>query len=1176
MNPIDTDILIHQNPNSKSETTPSYVWKNPRTKEVIVGIKALASIGIAPPPIGSIMRLMGQKTPVRLTDEDVTPEKLASYILREMKRQIEEDVARFSDEDTVYVVDRAIVTIPAYFDLPRIEATRKAGEMAGLEVLELLHEPTASACYHCWKHNIQNGIFLVYDLGGGTFDVTVLRCTAGAFEVLAINGNIWLGGDNLDAALADVLLQRLKGEGYSLDLDLKNSEADRLRFDKLRFLAEGVKKALSSAGEYLLCDTASMQDKDGQVVAISTSFDRVEFEALIKPIVNQTIPICFDALEQAERQAGVKLSDIDEIILVGGPTHIPLVREIVRQNLCSPISVNQAEVADPRAMQPRAKCTEPLFEKVDTIVALGAAIRASATGGLIFYTPDKSVRLSFKGMGITNSKETYLGGKVEARVDPVSPYGSDTSFLGGTVRLSIPSMNFKEDTELQESGVFHFRQIPLQQSVENTLQFEVLDKRGNLRATFTRQVMQTQDVVGPTFSAGTAKLPKPIFLEVTREGKPYLKEIVPELASLPYNANFTITHPGDTELLRLPLYQAKRKIGELDVVVPVSLQKGVPIDFSISVDAQAFITVKGQVGDQVFEAVVNQPPDREIPSDEAIGALDASFSEVLPYLAAGKRAVFEAKYATAKSNFEDAVRSGEKERAVTCFEDMEAIVAEYGQSSGPLQPPKDSFDKTVQTCYRLNEYVKQEAVSHGVEYSQEQIAKAIDAQRSQGEAAFEANDQDGYSEAISMLQNIQEYIKEEGRKFIKVPTETPREKAARYVRQLNEDALEVRQVAVARKNPPFIDEIDAITRKLPQLKIKIAVNPEAVIEEASTILQHLAEIKDEAFETLNNSCSQLESLAANDGPRFLGEYANRRSRVESPQRNFAETNNYSHDYSVVKTSEVPGSIIDKVHFSVTSPSQVRQNTSFVVDIWAHLEKQRDEIIRRAQEALPSTQICVKSKGPVNVVRGTVLTIRLKIDGLIVENYEDTILWVNEIGNANFNVNVPKGTSKGSKTGIATIHANGFQIARIYFTIQVGEETSQTNIIPAQEQQHRKAFASYATADRDQVLACIQGIQKVAPQLEVFMDILSLRSGQYWERELWKIIPSNDVFYLFWSHNASESQWVEKEWRCALETRGLDFIDPVPLETPEEVPPPPELASKHFNDWVLAYKRRQQQ
>ena len=94
--------------------------------------------------------------------------------------------------------------------------------------------------------------------------------------------------------------------------------------------------------------------------------------------------------------------------------------------------------------------------------------------------------------------------------------------------------------------------------------------------------------------------------------------------------------------------------------------------------------------------------------------------------------------------------------------------------------------------------------------------------------------------------------------------------------------------------------------------------------------------------------------------------------------------------------------------------------------------------------------------------------------------------------------------------------------------------------------------------------------KMAPQLDIFLDVDSLRSGRKWEQELWKVIPSSDVFYLFWSDNARRSEWVEKEWRCALNTRGIDFIDPFPLASPEKVPPPPELASKHFNDKWLAF------
>jgi hypothetical protein len=261
---------------------------------------------------------------------------------------------------------------------------------------------------------------------------------------------------------------------------------------------------------------------------------------------------------------------------------------------------------------------------------------------------------------------------------------------------------------------------------------------------------------------------------------------------------------------------------------------------------------------------------------------------------------------------------------------------------------------------------------------------------------------------------------------------------------------------------------------------------------------------------------------------------------------------------------------------------VLPGSSFVINVWAHLERQRKAVIQRAQEAIEGGEIRITSKGPVQVARGTILSVRLKLEELIVENPEDTILWDGDIGNAPFSVMVPKDAKKGPRRGLATIHIEGLQIARIYFDIHVGRKplryvgrkVPSVDRIPTREERHRRAFASYASADRDEVLPRIQGIQKGAPGLEVFVDVLSLRSGQYWEQKLWKVIPRHDVFYLFWSDNAKKSELVEKEWRCALKTRGLDFIDPVPLVPPDEVPPPPELASKHFNDWVLAFMRNQ--
>jgi cell division protein FtsZ len=264
--------------------------------------------------------------------------------------------------------------------------------------------------------------------------------------------------------------------------------------------------------------------------------------------------------------------------------------------------------------------------------------------------------------------------------------------------------------------------------------------------------------------------------------------------------------------------------------------------------------------------------------------------------------------------------------------------------------------------------------------------------------------------------------------------------------------------------------------------------------------------------------------------------------------------------------------VDPLTFSVTAPVGLLPGSSFVVDVWGHRKDERDEVLRRAREGVETGKVTIKSKGPFAITRGTPLSINLTLNGLEVAEPEDWINWEGEIGNASFLVTVPPDSAEGPRAGRATIRINGLQIARLDFVLQVGHTASPVDAIATNGEVHRTAFASYASEDLNDVLARIQGIQKAAPHMSVFLDVVSLRSGQHWEDELWQRIPKSDVFYLFWSANASRSVWVEKEWRCALSTRGLGFIDPVPLVSPETAPPPAELTAKHFNDWVLAFKR----
>lgn len=224
------------------------------------------------------------------------------------------------------------------------------------------------------------------------------------------------------------------------------------------------------------------------------------------------------------------------------------------------------------------------------------------------------------------------------------------------------------------------------------------------------------------------------------------------------------------------------------------------------------------------------------------------------------------------------------------------------------------------------------------------------------------------------------------------------------------------------------------------------------------------------------------------------------------------------------------------------------------------------MLARAREELNVRDLLARSKGPFQVAAGTVLSIRLVIPGAVIDEAEDTMVWEVESTSVSFVVTLPQESPETKWTGSALIYANGVKVARISFVLSAGGVAEISSV------RFRKAFASYASPDRDAVLGRIQGIHKVMPEMEVFLDVLTLRSGQNWEQELRRVIPASDIFYLFWSSHARQSEWVEKEWRCALRERGIEFIDPIPLESPQESPPPPELSSLHFNDWELAFRR----
>ena len=268
---------------------------------------------------------------VQVDDKFYSPIELSAFILKELKARAEH-ILKTS-------IRKAVITVPAYFNDSQRQATRDAGKLAGLDVLRIINEPTAaSLAYGLGVNRDEEKIIAVYDLGGGTFDVSILRIVNGIFEVLSTNGDTYLGGDDFDRALVGFWLQQH-------DISRAQYSEDKQLAQQLRLIAESAKK-------YLSTNETFSAELNGRTLTITKS----EFEQLIQPEINKTIEACNNAL----KDAGIGKSDIDEVIMVGGSTRIPVVKESVGNFFGKKVHIE----LDP-----------------DEVVALGAAVQADILAG---------------------------------------------------------------------------------------------------------------------------------------------------------------------------------------------------------------------------------------------------------------------------------------------------------------------------------------------------------------------------------------------------------------------------------------------------------------------------------------------------------------------------------------------------------------------------------------------------------------------------------------------------------------------------------------------------------------------------------------------------------------------------------------------------------------------------
>jgi hypothetical protein len=262
--------------------------------------------------------------------------------------------------------------------------------------------------------------------------------------------------------------------------------------------------------------------------------------------------------------------------------------------------------------------------------------------------------------------------------------------------------------------------------------------------------------------------------------------------------------------------------------------------------------------------------------------------------------------------------------------------------------------------------------------------------------------------------------------------------------------------------------------------------------------------------------------------------------------------------------------VDRADFSVIAPRLIEAGRHFVVEIWVGPSGQHNAMVEQATRS--GRMVERANRSSIDVANDTLISVVLKLPDFEVQDAADTLGWNGDIRNVGFIVKAPEALKPGIYPGAAKLMQNQVPFASIMFDLEV--VSSEVRIdAPAKPldthvQRIARAFASYASLDRAEVLRRVQGIQALGTN--VFLDIVSLRTGGQWESTLYREIGASDGFFLFWSQNAAKSEWVEREWRYALKVRGLDFINPLPLEDPRNVNPPAELSSKHFNDMLLAF------
>lgn len=557
----------------KRKTTPFVVAYTGHEKNPYeIGHNAKTRVDGKYPPVMFAKRDMGTNKKFQIDEEKfITPVQASAEILKYLKKMAGERIGK--------KINRAVVTVPAYFSIPQKKQTRDALQMAGFQVDDeryIIQEPVAAALTYVQLSREDSLRIMVYDLGGGTFDITILQKNGDLIQVIQFGGDHALGGYDFDRLLADYLVDQLKECGYALKIDPQNNPDDRMIYTKLLLEAEETKIELSRHDVHHIRRPALFKDQEGETVDLDMDVERKTFEKLIFGKVEETIEHCRGTLDKSR----LSIDQINRIIIVGGSSYIPYIQQRLEEEF------NRK----PELMEP------------DLCIAMGAAIHASRLGSVV----EQEVTIRFDMLpSETSLDEAEISGAVSSKT-------SEPLADGYSIEVADHAGSFRKSSVLEDENAFYFN-VPLQQNTKNTFRVRVLNRDGRVDAETEIEIIHSSEAEesdeNMTTTSGVINLPKSIY--VKRENGP--EQLAPEGAGLPYEeiVEVPIIKKGkitDDMLLDLDIKVLEKDcpIGTVTVTkIPGSIENNAPVKIGIKVtpDFQIIVSVHLPTVDRRAKAV---------------------------------------------------------------------------------------------------------------------------------------------------------------------------------------------------------------------------------------------------------------------------------------------------------------------------------------------------------------------------------------------------------------------------------------------------------------------------------------------------------------------------------------------------------------------------------------------